>query len=175
MKKTTYLALIEPLKAHPKKAHALITLNKAITYLIYLAYPALLIGLYVTHAAISLNPFMNETLIRSFFVPCISFVVISLLRKAINAPRPYEVFQTEPVLPKNTKGKSFPSRHVFSIFVIGATFFLALSNPAPGIVIGILGIFLAVLRVFLGVHFPRDVVAGCILGIAAGLIGFLLF
>ena len=36
------------------------------------------------------------------------------------------------------------------------------------------GVALAVIRVVSGVHFPRDVVAGAVLGIALGAVGFLL-
>ena len=57
--------------------------------------------------------------VRALLVPGISFGAVSLFRWAFRAPRPYEVFETTPVIKKNTKGKSFPSRHVFSIFVIG--------------------------------------------------------
>ena len=51
------------------------------------------------------------------------FVGLSVVRKIINAPRPYEKFDMPPVLEKDTKGKSFPSRHVFSVFIIAMTIF----------------------------------------------------
>lgn len=103
-------------------------------------------------------------------VPGISFVVISVFRYLYCAPRPYEVFDLPPVIPKDTRGKSFPSRHVFSIFIIGMTFFWKM--PLAGVLIGAAGIFMAVVRVLGGVHFPKDVIAGAALGILAGLVGF---
>ena len=108
-------------------------------------------------------------------MPLGSFVILSALRKGINAPRPYEVYETSPLIPKNTKGKSFPSRHVFSIFIIGMTFYYCCPAPELGIVILILGIFLAILRVVSGVHFIKDVVAGALLGILMAELGFYLF
>ena len=48
-------------------------------------------------------------------------MVVSVSRKIINEPRPYEKYGVPPVLDKDTSGKSFPSRHVFSVFVIAVT------------------------------------------------------
>jgi membrane-associated phospholipid phosphatase len=42
----------------------------------------------------------------------------------------------------------------------------------PGILIGIAGILLAWSRVAGGVHFPRDVIAGALIGVFSGVIGY---
>ena len=49
----------------------------------------------------------------------VPFIAVTLLRRLINAKRPYELLPFYETPPKNKIGKSFPSRHVFSIFVIG--------------------------------------------------------
>ena len=54
--------------------------------------------------------------IRIIAVPAASFVVLSVYRAKYNAIRPYEKYNFKPLFPKDTCGKSFPSRHVFSIF-----------------------------------------------------------
>ena len=102
----------------------------------------------------------------------VPFVLVTLLRRAINAPRPYELYGFYSVPPKNKSGRSFPSRHVFSIFLIGtaATF----PYPLLGISLLALGIVMAVCRVLLGIHFIRDVVAGAVLGAVCGVIGVLI-
>lgn len=51
-------------------------------------------------------------------VPAVSFILVSVFRAKLNARRPYEVYQFQPLIPKDKCGNSFPSRHVFSIFVI---------------------------------------------------------
>ena len=71
---------------------------------------------------------------------------------------------------KDTAGKSFPSRHVFSVFIIAATIFYV--HPSAGILLGLLGVVLAVLRVIGGVHEPRDVIAGALAGILCGVLGY---
>ena len=44
----------------------------------------------------------------------------TLLRAAINRPRPYEALNFTPLFPKDTKGQSMPSRHCFSAAAIVA-------------------------------------------------------
>lgn len=111
-------------------------------------------------------------LLYAIAVPAISFVLVSLLRRCINAPRPYEVFNAQPVIAKDTLGKSFPSRHTFSIFIIGMTFYACCPLTWSGPAILALGCVLGAIRVLAGVHFPRDVIAGALAGILCGIVGF---
>lgn len=109
---------------------------------------------------------------RMVAVPAVSFILVSLFRTGYNAPRPYELYGFTPLLPKDTKGKSFPSRHVFSIFVIASSV-AGIWLPAGLALLG-MGIILAGLRVIMGVHFPRDVLAGALIGIFVGVAGILI-
>lgn len=113
---------------------------------------------------------LGEGLIPAILIPGISFVLLSIVRHMINAPRPYEVFDIEPIINKKTAGHSLPSRHIFSIFVISTTVFYY--YPIAGVLIGLTGVALAMNRVMGGVHFIRDVVTGALTGIGCGLIGF---
>lgn len=60
----------------------------------------------------------------------------------------------------------------FSMFVIAVTVYNF--YKVPGLVIGAAGIVMAVVRVVGGVHFPKDVIAGAIIGIVSGVIGFMI-
>ena len=111
-------------------------------------------------------------LLYALFVPGISFVLVSVFRHIVNAPRPYEVFDGVPVIAKDTLGKSFPSRHAFSIFIIGMAFCACCPLAGAGPIILLLGVALAIIRVIAGVHFPRDVIAGALAGILLGYVGF---
>ena len=140
-------------------------ITKAITYFIYVFYPAFLAVLFFTKSPL---------LLKSILVPFVSFVILSVARHYINAPRPYEKIEgLAPLYNKKTVGKSFPSRHTFSGFIIGtvATFF---SVPI-GVAVLIISTLLAVSRVLCGVHFVRDVIVGAAVGIGFGLIGMLAF
>ena len=148
------------------KAKTIILLNSVLTKAVYILYPLLLIYLAVYHLTDKEPGFVPALL-----VPGISFVLLSIFRDRIDAPRPYEIPGAKPpVIKKDAPGKSFPSRHIFSIFVIAATFFWVW--PASGILIGIAGVILAWVRVAGGVHFPRDVIAGALIGIGCGILGY---
>ena len=112
----------------------------------------------------------NPWLWRAILVPAVSFVGLSVVRKIINAPRPYEKFDMPPVLEKDTKGKSFPSRHVFSVFIIAMTIFY--EHPGAGVLLGIIGLLLGIVRVLVGVHEPKDIIVGALAGIVCGIVGY---
>ena len=106
----------------------------------------------------------------SFGVP---FLAVSAVRRLINLPRPYEVFDFGDAAPKKKSGRSFPSRHAFSAFAIAAAA-TAVSLPLA-ITAFVLGAALSVSRVLLGIHFPKDVAVGALIGILGILIGFWIF
>ena len=105
----------------------------------------------------------------------IPFIVVSALRMLLKSERPYEVidfsrFSKE--MPHRKRGASFPSRHVFSAFLIA---FLAFEYAwYIGIFCILLGVALAICRVALGIHFTKDVVCGAIIGMVSGFVGMLI-
>ena len=148
------------------KEKTILILNSFLTKAVYLLYPLLLIYLAVNHLTDKEPGFIPAVL-----VPGISFALVSVFRSKINAPRPYEMpGAAPPVIQKDAPGKSFPSRHVFSIFVIAVTVFWVW--PVPGILVGIAGAVLSWCRVAGGVHFPRDIAAAIVLAAACAAIGF---
>lgn len=159
MTKETYEMITGIMRGNKRLTKLLIILNKALTYIIFAAYPAILIYLFIAD---------RERLLMAVAIPAVSFVLLSVFRRAVNFPRPYEVFELPPVIPKSTKGKSFPSRHVFSVAIIGMTALYAFETPVIGIIILVIAVLMAVLRVFSGVHFPRDVIAGFLCGVLMG-------
>lgn len=161
MQKTFYDKLAKPFEESPMKREWLILTDKMVTLGFYAVYPIVLVIL------IALG---DERVLRVFLVPAISFVLVTVFRRICNARRPYEVWDVPPVIPKRTKGNSFPSRHVFSTFMIA----MAVGYvcwPAAAILM-VVGVFLAVLRVAGRVHFVRDVAAGALIAVALGVIGF---
>ena len=102
----------------------------------------------------------------------IPFLLVTLSRKFIDSKRPYEVYDFCEEKPREKRGEGFPSRHVFSAFLIATlSYTVSLFLAIP---LAIVGVLLAVSRVFLGIHFPRDVIAGATVGIISGIIGILL-
>ena len=105
------------------------------------------------------------------FVPATGFMILSLLRKKINAPRPYEEWTIKPLLDRDSPGRSMPSRHVFSATIISMACLHA--SLTMGMICLTLSAFLGLVRVLGGVHFPKDVLVGYICALVWGVIFFL--
>ena len=105
------------------------------------------------------------------FVPASGFVILSFLRKKINAPRPYEEWDIKPLLDRDSPGQSMPSRHVFSATIISMA--CLHTSLTMGLICLTLSAFLGLVRVLGGVHYPKDVVVGYICGLVWGVIFFL--
>ena len=168
MTKENYIKMTQPFRENDGLAKGIHMANKLYTGVMYLAYPVLLVYLFFFGKFSSYFRFD-----KALLVPGISFVLLSLFRKFINRPRPYEKFQVPPVIKKDTKGHSFPSRHVFSATMIAITFLLMSPWSWLGVIFLIVSIALAVVRVVSGVHYISDVVAGIIVAVVAAVLGYL--
>ncbi len=156
----TYNKLVAPLRARPRLVAALRGANSVLTATGYVAYLALL-------ATIALgDPWDPWRLALYVAIPGVGFVTLSFLRRRWNAPRPADALGIEPLLHRSGAGSSFPSRHVFSAFTIAACW-LGVA-PVVGVALLVASALLAVIRVVGGVHWPRDVIAGALAGIAVG-------
>lgn len=148
---------------NPVRLTVLKILNKLTVYMGYGFYAALLIFLAVT---------MDIRIIRCIAVPAVTFVLATVIRSGINAPRPYEKLKITPLIPKSTKGNSFPSRHTVCIGIIAAAW-LYVSVPA-GIILCIVTLITMIIRPLMGVHFPRDTVMGAVFAAVCGIVGFII-
>ena len=100
-------------------------------------------------------------------IPASGFVILSLFRKKINHPRPYEeTWEIIPLLDKDSSGQSMPSRHVFSATIISMACLHA--NLPVGLILLVLSAFLGLVRVLGGVHYPKDVLVGYACGSCVG-------
>lgn len=162
MTKESYIKITKPLRENQKKARLATHINGVLTSFVFLLYPLFLLLLFLDK-----NPFLWEAIL----IPGISFTAVSIFRRIVNVPRPYEKFELPPILDKDTSGKSFPSRHVFSVYIIAMT--VMRIYPDAGFLLCGIGLILAIIRVIGGVHEPRDVIAGALIGIACGLIYYI--
>ena len=135
-----------------------------------LAIVAISVYLFFTHC-LKLLESSPIYLIETLIITGVPFVALTVMRLMINAPRPYELLEFYEKKPKNKAGRSFPSRHVFSVFVIATV--MMPTSAFLGSLLAVLGVALAVMRVLLGVHFIRDVAAGAAIGVISGVIGLL--
>lgn len=128
--------------------------------------------IYLTLLAITyLQEGLGKQALIYVFISATGFVILSLLRKKINAPRPYEEWDIKPLLDRDSPGQSMPSRHVFSASIISMACLHA--SLSVGVILLILSVFLGLVRVLGGVHYPKDVVVGYICGLVWGVLFFL--
>lgn len=86
-----------------------------------------------------------------------------LLKELIDRTRPYEVFDKVQRLIEKQRDPSFPSGHSASSFA--AAMCIYLNAPKKyGIPILLLALLMALSRLYVGVHYPGDVVTGAIVG-----------
>lgn len=157
-----YTKIMRPFRVHPQYISVLNLLNRFFTLAGFLLYPVLLIWMAVQ---------TDKRFFAFLFIPAFFFFAMSRIRKLLNSPRPYEVYDIQPLISRDGSGQSFPSRHVFSIFMIG-TLWCGTALPV-GVFLLICGLLLAFIRVVAGVHFPKDVFWGAILGIIGGMLTLL--
>lgn len=143
-------------------ARALSMLDRALVAAFAAAYVILLVWLLATG---------DPRFAKALLVPAISFVVVSIVRALINEPRPYEHYEIDPIIHKDTHGKSMPGRHMFSATIISCT--LLLLNPVAG-VIGFIGCgLIAFTRIVGGVHYPRDIIVAFLVGVGCAALGYI--
>ena len=138
--------------------------NRFMTVVMPIVYLTLLVTTYLQEG-------LGKQVWMYVFIPASGFVILSLLRKKINAPRPYEIWEIVPLLDRDSPGQSMPSRHVFSATIISMACLHA--SLSVGLILLILSAILGLVRVLGGVHYPKDVVVGYICSLVWGVIFFL--
>ena len=140
------------------------TFNRLMTVVMPIVYLTLLATTYLQEG-------LGKQIWMYVFIPASGFVILSLLRKKLNASRPYEVWEIVPLLDRDSPGQSMPSRHVFSATIISMACLHA--SLSVGVILLVLSALLGLVRVLGGVHFPKDVVVGYICGLVWGVLFFL--
>ena len=152
------------IKNKPFLLSLLRTFNRFMTVVMPIVYLTMLATTYLQQG-------LGKQVLIYVFIPASGFVILSLLRKKINAPRPYEGWDIKPLLDRDSPGQSMPSRHVFSATIISMACLHA--SLSVGVILLVLSALLGLVRVLGGVHFPKDVVVGYICGLVWGVIFFL--
>jgi undecaprenyl-diphosphatase len=113
----------------------------------------------------------NVLFATAFTAACVwSADLIALgLKAATDRARPFETIpQADPLL-RATVGQSMPSGHAATSFTGAVLLSYLLPRSAPYVFLFAAAI--AFSRIYVGVHYPSDVVAGAALGAAVGLVG----
>lgn len=163
------------LDARPGVKRAVIFLDRWLPLVPFAGYPVLLVllnlqlfrlmGAGQREAVLE----MMQHIARAVFVPALTLWGGTVLRRKLDLPRPYDQPGFTPLVAKETRGRSFPSRHALSAAVLAAVWLYF--YPLVGRIMTAVALGIGALRVMAGVHFVRDVAAGFALGFALGAAG----
>lgn len=104
---------------------------------------------------------------KSFIIFLISFPILVLIIKFIHLfffeARPYVANDILPLISHKAADASFPSRHTAISFVMALPYLYYKSKW--GLLLLLLAIWVGISRVYVGVHYPLDILGGFIVGI----------
>ena len=111
--------------------------------------------------------------IRMATVLACSETIVFMVKRVVHRPRPYKAL-TNIINKKPTNCQySFPSGHTCAAFSLA--FVLAASFAGFGYVFFILASLVGLSRVYLGVHYPTDVMVGCMTAYGSFLLNSIIF
>ncbi|WLR60905.1 phosphatase PAP2 family protein [Pseudalkalibacillus hwajinpoensis] len=136
---------------------------------------------FVTHAG-GARATIFSTLLLMFLLPAplkiwafqaalalaVSHIPVQFIKKHYPRHRPYLALPETKILVYPLKDHSFPSGHTTAIFSVLTPFIFHI--PSLAIPLMALGSLVAISRIYLGHHYPSDVLVGFILGGGSGIL-----
>jgi len=114
------------------------------------------------------NNYIKLIGLEALVVLGISQIIVQSFKMGLGRERPYKILEHLNTFGINLKDYSFPSGHTTASFSIAAT--LALNIPKIWIIVYFLALIIGISRIYLGVHYPTDVLAGVALGIGTSFV-----
>ena len=100
------------------------------------------------------------------------WLVVELVKFIVRRSRPFIRLTQARIVGYRARGRSFPSGHTSQSFFIATLIVQHFhAGVAAAILLYTIALLVAVTRMYVGAHYPRDVLAGAILGSAWGLLG----
>ena len=112
------------------------------------------------------NPFWHHIGVQLAFRLLVSHAIVTLCKKLMPRPRPYQALENVSTGRVLMTDASFPSGHSTAAFCKAMV--LTSAVPALGPLFFILSTSVALSRVYLGQHYPSDILIGAVLGTLSG-------
>jgi undecaprenyl-diphosphatase len=112
------------------------------------------------------------TAMASALALAFSHLPVQMVKKLFPRKRPYLTLEKTKFPVDALKDHSFPSGHTTAIFSVITPYILLM--PYLSIILIPLGLSVGVSRIYLGLHYPSDVLVGIILGSSVGVTCFLI-
>lgn len=103
----------------------------------------------------------------------VSHLQVMLIKKLYPRKRPYLTLKETQVLQNPLKDHSFPSGHTTAVFSVITP--LMIFFPILALLLIPVGVSVGLSRIYLGLHYPSDVLAGTALGISVGTLSAMIF
>jgi len=105
------------------------------------------------------------------YISVTSLSINGIIKNFVKLPRPFVAGDVTCVRPETATGYSFPSAHTHNFATWSTVLALKLKKFWAAILVGALIILVGFSRMFLGAHYPSDVIVGAILGVLLAIIG----
>jgi len=143
--------------------------------LLFSKYGPILFGLVLIWLWFSKNQNQHENrkiVIYALIIVILTLGIDKMIEMAYFRPRPFVNHSVTLLYEKSNLDPSFPSNHAAGAFALA--FALFWKRRKIGTVLILMAWFMALSRIFIGVHYPLDVLAGAFIGLAVTYIVMLL-
>lgn len=115
------------------------------------------------------NNHLRKLMLEATAAGLAGLLLVQIIGLVWQHPRPFMVGLGQTLIP-HAADSSFPSDHLTLLWAVAFSFLMHQKPRAAGMVLGLLGIPIAWARIYLGVHFPLDMVgAAMVAGLSAWL------
>lgn len=112
---------------------------------------------------------------KFFFVTALSLNANGIIKNLVKRPRPWVTGHITCLRPETATGYSFPSGHTQTFSTWSSAAAKYINRISVWITVITLILAVACSRIYLGAHYPSDVIVGAVLGISFGVFGSILF
>jgi len=109
----------------------------------------------------------KKSSLKALFLGLLAVILVYLfdflIEKIFFRPRPFVSLNFYPLINISPQESSFPSTHAALAFALASSVYFI--NRRLGVIFLVLTLLIGISRIFIGVHWPSDILAGAVLGL----------